>query len=79
MAGTFGRRRPGWNGPKVGKDEKAFEEEEEERGGDPRGIPKPPLYTRKRGERGGGGSCTPRRKFGVVTSGTRTKWVDGLD
>lgn len=43
-------------GPKVGKDEKAFEEEEEEvgRGGDPRGIPKPARNTRERKGKGGG-------------------------
>lgn len=43
-------------GPKVGKDEKAFEEVEEEvgRGGDPRGIPKPARNTRERKGKGGG-------------------------
>lgn len=42
-------------GPKVGKDEKAFEEEEEVgRGGDPRGIPKPARNTRERKGKGGG-------------------------
>lgn len=43
-------------GPKVGKDEKAFEEVEEEvgRGGGPRGIPKPARNTRERKGKGGG-------------------------